>query len=561
MLDRKALKYYTSLSLIPSKTSGAIALYTAMTLLVLVIDIIANAKIIIILLHGAILTLFPLLLIVTVPFFNTKRATTLGAVALAPTLVIEIIGAMTHIYGLCYAVLPLVTLLVVRGVSGKDGKFVMIALYAAIAELLFALAKGESLTDIVTRFVVLGATLAIAFDITRQVRLVGKKSGKDLFYLAHAWSRLMLAQDGSELEKFFNTIGREEDVRVRGLIFKRDDGTLIALLVPEVHFGPFRYLGSSALPYQIEQRLPPTVKAFVLHGAGSHERNASHSAESEKLAEFIARVLQCGVVCSSEIHKPMRVSDSLREAFVLPTSKYVLIAISSPVIGGDDLPYEVQRIADEIAAKYGYTSAIVVDCHNLEGKRETNAEKFVPLLKAALSRGTEPCTHLAIGYGEARAPFVRGLCNSKVKVLVLRCDSDLYALVYLYGNNAQMGVRALIRRMLLDRGFADVEVLTADDHTCSGTTFDAPYYAVEPNPSLLRAVSQAVERALADLKEASCYILDTSTRLKLVGHTIFELLELAKEAGDAVLRRLKIGVLLLYTITLTLALLRGSHLL
>ncbi len=561
MLDKKALKYYTGLSMVPSKTSGAIALYGAMALLVIVIDLIASAKTSTILLHGATLTLFPLLLIATVPFFNIKRATTLGAVALAPTLVVEIIGAVTHIYGLCYAVLPLVTLLVVRGVSGKDGKFMLMALYAAMNELLFALVEGENVIDIVTRFMVLGTTLVIAFDITRQVRLVGKKRGKDLFYLAHAWSRLMLAQDGSELEKFFNTIGREENVRVRGLIFKRSDGSLIALLVPEVHFGPFRYLGSSALPYQIEQRLPPTIKAFVLHGAGSHERNASHSAESEKLAEFITKVLQHNTACTSEMHKPMRVSDGLREAFVLPTSKHVLIAVSSPVIGGDDLPYEVQRIADEIAAKYGYMGAVVVDCHNLEGKRETDAKRYVPLLKAVLSRGTEPCTNLAIGYGEAYAPFVRGLCNSKVKVLVLRCGSDLYALVYLYGNNAQMGVRALIRRVLLDRGFADVEVLTADDHTCSGTTFDAPYYAVEPSPSLLRAVSQAVERALTDLKEASCCILDISTRLRLVGHTIFELLDLAKEAGDTVLRRLKMGILILYTVTLVLALLRGSHLL
>lgn len=561
MLDKRVLRYYTSLSMIPSTTEGAVMLYLGVALAIVILSAVLSTSIPVLTIHALLLSCLPLFLIAIVPFFNTKRACTLGALSLAPTVPIEVLGAITNIYGLCYAALPLLSSLVVRGVSGKNCRSIAIALYAVLAETLFAFVEQLKALDVLIRAAMLSTTLGIAYSIARQIRVIGERRGRDLFRLAHAWSRLMLAQDGSELEKFFNAIAHEENVRVRALIFKRDDGSKIALIVPEVHFGPFRYLGSSALPYQIERKLPPEFKAFVLHGAGSHERNASHSLEAERLAAVIVDALHRRVTCRSDVYNPMRVSDGVREALVIPTSQLVFIAISNPVTGGDDLPYEVQREADAIASTYGYVGAAVVDCHNLEGRPETNHRKFVPLLRSALSRSSRVCQRLAVGYGEAYAPLVRGLCNSKVKALVIECNSERYALIYLYGNNAKLGVRTSIRRLLMDRGFSDVEVVTADDHTCSGTTFDAPYYAVEPSPLLFKACIHAVERALTDLRKSVCCHLDISVRVKLVGNTIFELLDLVKEVGEVVLRRLKMGVGAVYLMALTSALLRGLHLL
>ena len=561
MLDKRVLRYYTSLSIIPSTTQGAVILYLGIALAIIVLSTVFSVSIPVLILHVSLLSCLPLFLIAIVPFFNIKRACTLGALSLAPALPLEVLGSIMNSYGLCYATLPLVSSLVVKGVSGKNCRSIAIALYAVMAETLFAFIEQLKILDTLIRVSMLSTTLGITYSITRQIKLIGERRGRDLFRLAHAWSRLILAQDGSELERFFNTIAREENVRVRALVFKRDDGSRIALIVPEVHFGPFRYIGSSALPYQIEQRLPPKFKAFVLHGAGSHERNASHSLESERLAITIVNALQHSTICRSDVYSPMRVSDGIREALVIPTSQLVLVAISNPIVGGDDLPYEVQREADAIANAYGYAGAAVVDCHNLEGKLETDHRKFIPLLRSALSRSSRVCQNLAVGYGEAYAPLVRGLCNSKVKALVIECDSERYALIYLYGNNAELGVRTTIRRLLMDRGFSDVEVVTADDHTCSGTTFDAPYYAVEPSPLLFKACIHAVERAVSDLRKSVCCYLDISVRVKLVGNTIFELLELVKEVGETVIRRLKMGMGAVYAIALTSVLLRGLHLL
>ena len=561
MLDKQVLRYYTSLSMMPSTTQGAVILYLGIALAIVGLNVVFNPSVYVFVLHTLLLSFFPLFLVTIVPFFNIKRACTLGALSLAPTLPLEVLGAITNVYGLCYAALPLIPSLVVRGVSGKNRRSVTIALYAAIAEALFVFTERVDIPDVLIRAAILGTALGITYSIAQQIRIVGERRGRDLFRLAYAWSRLILAQDGSELEKFFNAIAREESVRVRALVFKRDDGSNIALIVPEVHFGPFRYLGSSALPYQIEQRLPPQFRAFVLHGAGSHERNASHSLESERLAAIIADALQHHTTCRGDVYSPMRVSDGVREALVIPTAQLILIAISNPTTGGDDLPYEVQREADAIANAYGYAGAVIVDCHNLEGKLETDYRKFIPLLRSALSRTPRPCHHLAVGYGEGHAPLVRGLCNSKVKALVIECDSKRYALIYLYGNNAKLGVRTTIRRLLIDRGFSDVEVVTADDHTCSGTTFDAPYYAVEPSPLLFKACIQAVEHAMTDLRKSVCCHLDISIRTKLVGNAIFELLELVKEVGETVIRRLKMGMGAVYAIALTSALLRGLHLL
>ncbi|HDI02344.1 MAG TPA: DUF2070 family protein, partial [Ignisphaera sp.] len=444
----------------------------------------------------------------------------------------------------------------------KEGRaFVSIVLMISMIELLFSYTSSTQYLSLVFRIAIILGSISAAYIIIKNIEKLGIENNRDLLGVANAWTKLILAHDGSALEDVFNSIGREVKVRIRALVFNRNNDK-IALIVPGVHFGPFRTLGSSSLPYQIDEVLVKKgVKTFVFHGAGSHELNITCSAEAQSFAKAVGMYVLSKMKCGIELRKPFRVFNGVREALVIPTSSNAMIAISSPIIGGDDLPAEVQKLADEIGRVYGYSNVMVVDCHNLEGRRELNSEVFIPLIKAALSRDVGSCRNVKVGYGEAHTlGYVRGMCSNKVKVLVLQCDEAKYAFIYLYGNNASIGVRETIRRLILDKGLAEAEVFTADDHTCSGTTFDAPYYAIDLNSALLRTIDSALHKALEDLKTAAVCIVDEELKVKVVGESIYELFELAKNAGDIVVKGVKRTLLILYSLSMLLAVLRGIHL-
>ncbi|MCC6058418.1 MAG: DUF2070 family protein, partial [Desulfurococcaceae archaeon] len=127
-------------------------------------------------------------------------------------------------------------------------------------------------------------------------------------------------------------------------------------------------------------------------------------------------------------------------------------------------------------------------------------------------------------------------------------------LIYLYGNNAERGVREELRKIALKYGYSDVEVITADDHSCSGIDFDAPYHTIELNSSLIRAVEVALKNSLSNFEKGRIYIAKLHIQTKIVGPKIFRLLEVAKILSRKILKYLVFSHLLIYIMVLILVL-------
>ena len=484
-------------------------------------------------------------------YVKLRQATNATLFLIAPGLPAEFISSFFGVWGSIYTTLPILSPFLFSGLTGSKKRGIAYSIILSIILQLPFIATDMitniSITITIARFVIL---LLLFIPSIHTISQLDDLSDLDVFTLASAWTKLMLTGNSDELENIFSSIAIDKEVKVRVLRFERT-GNDIVIVVPAIHFGPYRTLGSTYFPYVLESELNKNgIISFILHGAGSHELNVASSVESERLAKEIARVLlnaRRGSFTYESLYEPFRVFSNLREAFCLHTDTKAFIIISSPVTGGDDLPQELQRRAEEIATLYGFEDVAVIDAHNVEGDRELRVDVFEELIKSALSRRSSQCSILRIGYGEERVHgIVRGLCTNKVKVLAIECNNKRYGIIYLYGNNAKYGVREALRHLALQNGFVDAEVITLDDHTCAGTAFDSPYYAVELSEALLNATTIALHKAVEDLKDAKVATFAYTFTAKLMGEKVFDLLELATRSGSTILRTLKVATPLLY---------------
>ncbi|NPA97408.1 MAG: DUF2070 family protein [Crenarchaeota archaeon] len=561
--DSRAFQYYTLFSYFPRSAKGLVAAYATVLAVYSAIAFATSFSPMVPALYAAIGIVYIAATRLAVPYFDTKKSVGLAAASITLGLPAEVVCDAFGMYGVSFASLPFLTTLVARGILRSAKRFVVCVAVAAFTQLAFYAIHICSLAGLAIREALVGGSTLAALLILGKLQRTNIGNGVDVLALANAWAKFILVRDPSELESVFDRCGVEREVVARALVLNSASGKRIAVVVPGIHFGPFRELGSSPFPHMLDDELRKRgIEPIVLHGAGSHELDIVTSSESARVAREIASRLASEPGEPAEMFEPFRVSDDKREALVVPSNKLYLIAISSPVTGGDDLPHEVQPLAEKIASEYLGVDVAVVDCHNLEGPRELRVEPFLKLLREALSRMSRQCSEVraSIAVEEVRG-HVRGLCSPRVKVVGLGCDDKSLGIVYLFGNNADVGVRERLRRVLIEAGFDDAEVITADDHLCTATTFDAPYYAVSVSQPLLEAVSRAARKAFKGLERASLRYLRIALKTKILGDNAFKLLRVAEGVGDVMLSGIKAWTILFNVVGFAYAILRAVHLL
>ncbi len=560
MLDTIALKYYRFLR-IPSKIAKYISLlYPLYILIILFIDllpcIVKNYHCSIVaftavMIHMLYFSLMPLVIKTLVPYMKSRQILNMIIFLTAPGILLEFLGSLASIYGMLYIVPPLFALLILQGLVNSRKKSIMVFLVFILLEILFII--------FVDRFNTVNISIRMSMLIFITIPLIhlnnilsSHKRGVNLFELSSAWAKYVLTGVDDDIEFQISKLREGREIKIYSILFHRQDG-VIAMIMPGVHFGPFKTLGSTLLPHYLDEMLNSKgIKTFILHGAGSHELDLINRNEAERLSSEMANKILSNSSLNDRyeiVYEPFKVYDELYEAFVFQTNYLALIALSSPIVGGDDIPYEVQKYAEEIAPIYGFKHAVIIDCHNIEGLRETDPNKFNSIITASISIRRKVCNSFKTGYGESLVyGNVRGLCINKVKVLTMECDDVRYSLIYLYGNNAKIGVRDSLRRIAINNGIRDAEIITLDDHSCAGTAFDSPYYAVEINENIVRAVERAIKASISNLLDTKVSLIVYNTKVNVVGLKIFELLELAKQIGGFVVRYLKLILISIHII-------------
>ncbi len=329
-------------------------------------------------------------------------------------------------------------------------------------------------------FLIAVVSCAIGLAYFASVRTVAARTCRGGYRLVGAFIKDWLGLGSEELEK--ELANASEPARIGVHVFKfAGSKSERVVVVPEAHFGPFRSVGSSLLPYMIYKAFAKkgAREVVVLHGAGSHERDLASKADAEKLVEAALRAYDQAI--PADVGRPYRVSIDELELLVLPCKPRSIVVVSRPK-GMDDIVWDAQeKLKDK---------AVIVDAHNALGSRINDAEKVVKAVEQALSTPWEPLDKISVGYGcsEYRGSCA---CSSLVKALVV----DGKGLMIFHANNMELGLREDIRTECSKLGI-DVEPVTIDDHSCAAVN---PGKGAPPLPRCREAIEAArlaVERAV-----------------------------------------------------------------
>ena len=319
-----------------------------------------------------------------------------------------------------------------------------------------------------------------------------------------------------------------EEVRVYALVFDGESGALGALVIPYVHPGPFKTLGSSTLPSLLMSRLRERgVPTLALHGASGHERNLVFRRDSVTIVERVEEAVLSGIGRHVEVSPFYRLRSG-RIACLAQSLDGVLLALISCTEGGmEDLPYDL--VAE--GAKVAGSELLLVDAHNrLEGDspRPMPGTRLYEEILEVLARASEVDVQR---YGIVRAGFysaplerwreVDGIGAGGAAAAVFEIGGRKYFLLVYDANNMLAPMRdEIVAHLSAELGIDDGEVLTTDTHSVAGAVPGKQYAPLGERvktEELLEVAREFVRRALEGERECTARLVEMSFELPVMG--------------------------------------------
>jgi putative membrane protein len=357
------------------------------------------------------------------------------------------------------------------------------------------------------------AVFAYMFSINN----VGKRLlGVDSFSVLRAFIATWTENQSAPFERLFDRFGQERNIRLSALSFRNAKGIVKALMVvPTFHPGPFKNVGSSALPNAIqtslENKLKPCIVA-VPHGLSGHDLDLADQAQNQLV---LKTALELGDI--SNFHTGATTFEHIKKSGasvgcqIFNSCALVTLTLAPETM--EDLPPELDGCINKMAQKLGLSAVIVVDAHNsIQGPFEID-EALEPLKEAALASLKEASRRSTTSFQIGTAKVIpkeyglrEGMGPGGIISFIAKVGNQTAAYIAVDGNNMISGLREKILSALHGMGIDEGEVFTTDTHMVNAVVLGArgyhPIGEVMDHEKFLKYIKRAVSVALNNLEPA-----------------------------------------------------------
>lgn len=334
------------------------------------------------------------------------------------------------------------------------------------------------------------------------------------------------------LEEYFEKLGINANVSVNLFVFRVKSKLKAILVIPNIHPGPFRNLGSSDLPGMIQRSVENKFSIIVAvpHGLSGHELDLTSQSQCSKV---IKEILNTDFsVFSAQASKSVRVDTGLAKAVCQFFGDVALVATTCAPKSMEDIPLNVGEEIIKRGNQLGAKEVTIIDAHNSIGMVNEDAslseeeERELILAAEKVIKDT---------MDEARQPFFVGIAKIVPKeftidqgiglggivALTVICDGQKTLYVTIDGNNMISGLREEIIQAL-STSFDECEVLTTDTHTVNAVnTIRRGYYPVGEaidRKRLISYVKSTAEKAIDNAEKAEVSFTKISiNNVKVIG--------------------------------------------
>ena len=351
------------------------------------------------------------------------------------------------------------------------------------------------------------------------------------------------------LESFFEKLGNLHDIKVSLLTFRAGEKLKAAIVVPALHPGPFKNLGSSLLPSLIQTAIQDQFGCVVSvpHGLVGHELDVSTQSQTQRVVERIVGFV--GSSSSNSTATPMVRSesgDAKISCQIFGDCAFLTLTTAPKTM--EDLPSELDAFIVGEAEKRGLF-ALAIDAHNsmgsqfdLENAVKSFSEASVACLEEVMKSKNSSFKVGASTVVPQDFTVQDGMGPGGISVIVTEVDGHKAAYVTIDGNNMVSGLREKILSAIKELGVDDGEVLTTDTHSVCGMIHSARGYnlvgeAID-HSKLISYIKEATTLALGNLEPAEAsWRTEVIPDVKVIGEQqITELTVLADKTTECVKR-------------------------
>lgn len=343
-----------------------------------------------------------------------------------------------------------------------------------------------------------------------------------------------VANLNSPFEEILEKLGEEQDVEVSLIEF--DSNKLkTAIIVPSVHPGPFKNIGSSLLPSMLKHEFEKKFKcdACVPLGILGHELDLASQRQNQKVIDHIITSARFNV-SGGRATPFVRVSDGFATASCQIFSDVAFISFTLAPNTTEDLPQELGQIVRQEAKKLGINCAVIVNAHNSINETADMEESLGVLRKVAVECLEKAASLTALPFEVGAATVIPeefslkdGMGPGGITAVVVKVAEQKTAYVVIDGNNMVSGLREKILSALSSIGFDKSEVFTTDTHAVSAVVLGPrgyhPIGEAMNREKLIGCIGEAAKAAMTNLEQCKAGGLRvTVPKVRVIGKARLE---------------------------------------
>jgi predicted neutral ceramidase superfamily lipid hydrolase len=370
----------------------------------------------------------------------------------------------------------------------------------------------------------------IIHDVERSGTVGVRDSPMSLFriFLQH-WLR----SNQEPLEDRLRVLGTPGNIEGSILAFSGLNSPVGSVVVSNFHPGPYRDLGSAALPSRLKKNLEKSRGGVVQvpHGISNHQLNIVSQKDVERVIQTV--VEDYPVKTTINDSSPM-IRSNVEEAKVSGQlfGNVALLTLTLAPTDMEDLPSSIQDEIERAAHAHGM-KCVIADAHNSISNQTSitsaQAQKLVEASVKVLDQLAQ-ARKTSFRAGSAVDPLEEfrlqdGIGPGGLSALVVQSGNQVVAYITIDGNNMLTGLRAAILEELESVGISGGEVMTTDTHLVTGLVRSRlGYYPVGAHIDtrlIIQKTRETVHSALARMEVATAGFSDFSIQVGVLGSETF----------------------------------------
>jgi len=388
-------------------------------------------------------------------------------------------------------------------------------------------------------FIMLLPAIAISKSIDKLSRRLVGMSSKRVFR-AYATNWFMGIRE--ELESFFNSMGIDSTASC-DMLFLLGPGGMVkgVIVVPQVHPGPLRNVGSSSLPSDVALALESSLnaRAITFHGFATHASDITSSEDYRNLLEEVKKVAlrEPGLVVQGPSSPLVRVEVGGLSVGCQLIKGVPVVFVSGDEKGINDVPESIRASVERAVREVYGVKPLLINAHNsYEEDPHIDFEELERGILRAVDMAFKSSSHdpVRIGVGASRSADLselQGIGASGIKTLIVDLQGSKYCYVVVDANNASKEFRSAIRSAVKAMDYEDCELFTTDNHAVvhlKGVKSSRGYYVLGERTKVetfLNALKAAMSEAEKALSEVDVALKEVTVKARVLGDSAYKNIE------------------------------------